>query len=60
MYELRIQGEEDPKYDEKVANQRLNRKTPKYVTDNDLYNSEKILRAENKLQAKQVRQLKDG
>lgn len=60
MYDLKIQGEDDPGYDEKVAKQRLNRKTPKYVTDNDLYNSEKILRAENKLQSKQVRQLKDG
>ena len=60
MYDLQIQGENDPNYDERVAKQRLNRKTPKYVTDNDLYNSEKILRAENKLQAKQVRQLKDG
>ena len=52
MYDLKIQGEDDPKYDEKVVKQRLDRKTPKYVTDNDLYNSEKILRKDNKLQAK--------
>lgn len=60
MHDLRVQGEDDPSYKEKVSNQTTSTRALRFTTDNDLYNSERILRHESRLQDKQVKQLKDG